>query len=116
MAKISANKTVSHRIQKVVKRHLHHCLGARKPYASAAHCCEPLIPILMYPAAKSSVSGLLLVTLVFAATTIGTMLTVVYLARKGIASLEFPRLQRYSHAIAGATILICGLAIQFMGL
>jgi ABC-type nickel/cobalt efflux system permease component RcnA len=78
--------------------------------------CEPLIPILMYPAAKSSVSGLLLVTLVFSATTIGTMLAVVYLARKGIASFEFPTLQRYSHAIAGATILICGLAIQFMGL
>jgi hypothetical protein len=24
--------------------------------------------------------------------------------------------QRFSHAIAGATILLCGLAIQFLGL
>jgi len=78
--------------------------------------CEPLIPILMYPAAQSSVSGLILVTTVFAAATIGTMLVVVMLARKGVASFEFPWLQRYSHAIAGATILICGLAIQFLGL
>ena len=78
--------------------------------------CEPLIPILMYPAAQSSVSGLILVTTVFAAATIGTMLIVVMLARKGVASFEFPWLQRYSHAIAGATILICGLAIQFLGL
>lgn len=78
--------------------------------------CEPLIPILMYPASQSSISGMILVTAVFAAATIGTMLAVVMLARKGIVSFEFPWLQRYSHAIAGATILICGLAIQFLGL
>lgn len=78
--------------------------------------CEPLIPILMYPAAQNSVLGMILVTAVFAAATIGTMLAVVMLARKGVSSFEFPWLQRYSHAIAGATILICGLAIQFLGL
>jgi hypothetical protein len=26
------------------------------------------------------------------------------------------RLERYSHALAGATILLCGIAIQFLGL
>jgi sulfite exporter TauE/SafE len=78
--------------------------------------CEPLIPLLMYPAAKNSLSGMFVVTAVFAATTIGTMLVVVMFARRGVGFLEFPSLQRYSHAIAGATILICGLAIQFLGL
>jgi nickel/cobalt transporter (NicO) family protein len=78
--------------------------------------CEPLIPILMYPAAKNSLFGMLIVTAVFAVTTIGTMLVVVTLARRGIKFLELPALQRYSHAIAGATILMCGLAIQFLGL
>ncbi len=78
--------------------------------------CEPLIPILMYPAAQSSLWGLVIVTLVFSAATIGTMLVVVMLARRGATFFEFPSLQRYSHAIAGATILLCGLAIQFLGL
>jgi len=78
--------------------------------------CEPLIPILMYPAAQNSVSGMLIVTAVFAATTIATMLAVVAMARRGFHLIELPRLQRFSHAIAGATILLCGLAIQFLGI
>jgi len=78
--------------------------------------CEPLIPILMYPAARNSISGMVLVTAVFAAATIATMLVVVALARKGVKLLDLPWLQRYSHAIAGAAILLCGLAIQLLGL
>jgi threonine/homoserine/homoserine lactone efflux protein len=70
----------------------------------------------MYPAAQKSFWGLIIVTLVFSAATIGTMLVIVMLARRGVRLLELPALQRYSHAIAGATILLCGLAIQFLGL
>ena len=70
----------------------------------------------MYPAAKNSFYGMLAVTAVFAAATISTMLVIVMLARRGARFFEFPSLQRYSHAIAGATILLCGLAIQFLGL
>jgi hypothetical protein len=44
------------------------------------------------------------------------MLTVVTLGRHGVKLLNFSSMQRYSHAIAGASILMCGLAIQFMGL
>jgi sulfite exporter TauE/SafE len=36
--------------------------------------CEPLIPILMYPAAKNSFFGLVVVTSVFGVVTLGTML------------------------------------------
>lgn len=78
--------------------------------------CEPLIPILMYPAAKNSLFGMIMVTLVFSTATIGTMLTVVMLARKGVSFVKFSSLQRFTHAIAGATICLCGLAIQFLGL
>jgi len=78
--------------------------------------CEPLIPILMYPAAKHSLSGLLVVTFVFGAVTIGTMLAVVLLSFAGVNFVPMTRLQHYSHAIAGGTILLCGLAIQFLGL
>jgi len=78
--------------------------------------CEPLIPILMYPAAKNSLFGLAMVTGVFGAATIGTMLVVVMLSVAGVNFVQLSRLQRFSHAIAGATICLCGLAIQFLGL
>jgi nickel/cobalt transporter (NicO) family protein len=74
--------------------------------------CEPLIPILMYPAAQHSMSGMMLVTLVFGLTTIGTMLTIVLLALRGVKLLPMQKLERYSHALAGATILLCGVAIK----
>jgi len=78
--------------------------------------CEPLIPFLMYPAAKGSLFGLIIVTAVFGITTAGTMLITVFLGKAGVDFLPLRNVQRYSHAVAGATILLCGLAIQFLGL
>ena len=78
--------------------------------------CEPLIPILMYPAAKNNVGGLILVTLIFAAVTIGTMMVVVYVTSTGIKLIPMKKMEKYSHAIAGAIILFSGLGIQFLGL
>jgi sulfite exporter TauE/SafE len=78
--------------------------------------CEPLIPLLMYPAVKHSTGGMLLVSLVFAAATIGTMLVTVGVTTLGFKALPLGKLERYSHALAGATIMACGLAIQFLGL
>lgn len=78
--------------------------------------CEPLIPILMYPAAKHNLLGVVVVTVVFGAVTIGMMLGVVMLSVAGVNFAHLNRLQRFSHAIAGATICLCGLAIQFLGL
>jgi nickel/cobalt transporter (NicO) family protein len=78
--------------------------------------CEPLIPIVMYPAAKNNISGMILVTVVFGSVTIATMLTITLLAIAGVHITQLNRLERYTHAIAGATILLCGLAIQFLGL
>ena len=78
--------------------------------------CEPLIPILMYPAAKMGFFGVLLVVLVFGTATIGTMLVAVFLASTGVNFLPLARMQRFAHVIAGATICLCGLAIQFLGL
>ncbi len=77
--------------------------------------CEPLIPILMYPAAKASLFGMVIVTGVFGIVTIGTMLGVVLLARRGISFAWFEKLHRFAHVIAGATICFCGLAIAFLG-
>ena len=78
--------------------------------------CEPLIPILMYPAAKSSIAGMFLVTGVFAATTLITMLVIVVLASWGIGFAKLGKFEKYTHAIAGGTICLSGLAIMFLGL
>lgn len=78
--------------------------------------CEPLIPVLMYPAAKNSLFGLLVVTFVFGAVTIATMLGAVLLSRAGVKSFRLAPLERYAHVIAGATICLCGLAIRFLNL
>lgn len=78
--------------------------------------CEPLIPILMYPAAKSSLSGLFLVTAVFGGVTILTMFTIVMVTSWGVSFAPLGKLERYTHALAGATIFLSGLAIQVLGL
>src|SRR5450759_2121821 len=78
--------------------------------------CEPLIPIVMYPAARNNYWGVAIVTLVFGVITIGTMLAVVMASSFGLSLLPMGKLERYSHALAGLTIALCGGAIQFLGL
>jgi nickel/cobalt transporter (NicO) family protein len=78
--------------------------------------CEPLIPLVMYPAAQHSTIGVILVTAVFGIITIGTMLTIVMVSLWGINLLPMDKLERFTHALAGATICISGLAIVFLGL
>ena len=79
--------------------------------------CEPLIPLLMYPAAKNSMASVVLVAAVFSIITIGTMMLTVGMLLAG--SKYIPKtniLERFIHAIAGATISLCGISIQFLGL
>lgn len=78
--------------------------------------CEPLIPILMYPAAQNNFGGLVLVTSLFAIVTIGTMMSVVFLAASGLKFVKIQKLQRFSHSLAGFVILMSGVGIQFLGL
>ncbi len=78
--------------------------------------CEPLIPLLMYPAARESLLGVLLVAGVFGLVTVATMLLTVAITLKGLEKVHVRPLERYTHAIAGATVLACGLAIVFLGI
>jgi nickel/cobalt exporter len=78
--------------------------------------CEPLIPLLMYPAAKHDISGVILVTLAFGVITIMTMLVIIAAASWGASFIRLGPLERYAHAIAGAMIFISGLSVQFLGL
>ncbi|MEE4176385.1 MAG: hypothetical protein V2I46_02630 [Bacteroides sp.] len=78
--------------------------------------CEPLIPLLMYPAAKLSTAGVLAVSLTFMLFTVGTMTLLVGLAYAGARSIRWGWAERYMHALAGFTLFLCGVSIAFLGL
>ena len=78
--------------------------------------CEPLIPLVMYPAAKGSIINVVIVVSIFGLTTIATMLVVVFASFYGLSNISLRRFEKYSHALAGLTILLCGGAIKFLGL
>jgi len=78
--------------------------------------CEPLIPIVMYPAAEHDYVGLAWVTGVFGVITIVTMLSVVVVSTYGINFLPLGKLEKYAHALAGGTIMLSGMAIILLGL
>ncbi len=78
--------------------------------------CEPMIPLIMYPAAGRDWLGVVLVAVVFSAITLATMLAVVLLTLYGVRLVPLGRLERFSHALAGATILLTGCAIQVFSL
>ncbi len=69
----------------------------------------------MYPAAETSTSGMIFIAIIFAIVTMATMLAIVLLATYSINFLKFGKLERYSHALAGAIVLLSGIAI-IMGL
>ncbi len=78
--------------------------------------CEPLIPILMYPAAENNFTGAVIVSILFSVVTIGTMMSIVLAFKFGLNKINLKPLEKYSHLIAGTMIFFSGLAIQFLGL
>ncbi len=77
--------------------------------------CEPLIPIVMYPAAKGNWSELVITVLVFGVVTIITMLALVLGTLFGLNLMPLGKMERYMHALAGGTILFSGISIVFLG-
>jgi nickel/cobalt exporter len=78
--------------------------------------CEPLIPLVMYPAARHSMTGVVMVTAAFGLVTVATMLVIIAAASYGVSFVKLGKLERYSHALAGLMIFVAGLAVQFLGL
>lgn len=78
--------------------------------------CEPLIPLLMYPAALGSWLQVAVVALIFGVTTVATMVGIVYLAcRRAVRSPCtdcHPWLGRFAHAAGGLVVLSCGIAVR----
>jgi len=78
--------------------------------------CEPMIPVIMYPAVKGNYLDLIVVTAIFGAVTTLSMLAVVLGTSLGLRAIPLKPWDRYSHALAGATLFLCGAAMQFFGL
>lgn len=77
--------------------------------------CEPMIPLLYFPAVKSSWAGMILLITIYTAVTLLTMITMVVLGFMGIAFVKAERLERYVHALGGLTIFICGAGMLLLG-
>jgi len=78
--------------------------------------CEPLIPLLMFPASEHSWAGIVIVSLVFGLVTVTTMTSIVLLLYSGFTLVSTTWMERYIHALAGFIIAISGAAIVFLGL
>jgi sulfite exporter TauE/SafE len=78
--------------------------------------CEALIPLFMYPAAQQSAALVVAVALVFGVVTLATMLACVAATTIGLERLRLPTTGRYAHAVAGALVACCGVAISFIGM
>ncbi len=74
--------------------------------------CEPLIPLLIYPAAEANTFAVLVVVLAFSLATLATMSVVVGLMTIGLHAVSLSRLHRYSHALAGFAVLACGILVK----
>ena len=78
--------------------------------------CEPLIPLFFLPASRGEWALAAAAAAVFSLVTIGVMLALVALARAGFERLALRRLERWSHALAGAVIALSGAAVLAFGL
>tara|TARA_B100001113_G_scaffold340866_1_gene325468 strand:- start:198 stop:869 length:672 start_codon:yes stop_codon:yes gene_type:complete len=78
--------------------------------------CEALIPLFMYPAIEADMMLVFKVALVFGIVTLVTMLLSVFLLIKGLNIFKFNSFEKYSHVIAGTSIMLCAIVINFAGL
>ncbi len=73
--------------------------------------CEPLIPLLMFPAATINLWSVVIITAIFGVATLAVMLTFVFIGTYSNSILKKFDFHRYSHIIAGGLITFCGIAV-----
>lgn len=77
--------------------------------------CEPMIPLLYFPAAQNSWWGMILLIIVYTVCTLASMLLMVLLGYFGIGFAATKKLEPYVHVLGAATIIICGAGMLWMG-
>ena len=76
--------------------------------------CEPMIPLLYFPAAKSSWMGMMILIIIYTFFTLAIMVGMVLTGYYGFRFLQTERLEKYMHALSGMAIFICGAGMVFM--
>ena len=77
--------------------------------------CEPMIPLLYFPAAKNSFIGMMLLIIVYTLFTLAIVLLMVVPGYRGFVFFKTEKLEQYVHALGGVTIFICGAGMVFLG-
>lgn len=77
--------------------------------------CEPMIPLLYFPAAQSSVIGMLWLVAVYLLVTLSTMIVMVLIGLKGLSWLQVPMLEKYMHALSRGMLFVCGVGMVWLG-
>lgn len=78
--------------------------------------CEPLIPLLMVPALEWGTAEAVLVSLVFAVVTLGTMIALVTAGYYGMRLPVLRRFEVHADVLAGLAIAVTGFAIKLVGI
>lgn len=76
--------------------------------------CEPMIPLLFFPAATRSTYNMVVMILVYTIFTLLTMLLMTALGFYGVRFLKTEWLERNMHALSGLALLICGAGMVFL--
>lgn len=76
--------------------------------------CEPMIPLMFFPAARSSWWGMIALITTYTVFTLVTMIIMVTLGYYGIAFLKAEKSERYIHALGGLTLFTCGAGMVFL--
>jgi hypothetical protein len=75
--------------------------------------CEPMIPLLFAPALDNNTFGLIALIVIYTIFTLLVMILMVLLGYWGIAFADTKKMERYMHALAGLTLIICGAGMLF---
>jgi nickel/cobalt transporter (NicO) family protein len=78
--------------------------------------CEPLIPLMLAPAALHHWTWVAAVSIAFGLATIATMGVLVAAAHMGLSRVSVPALARHAESLAGLAIAASGIAIQTLGI
>lgn len=76
--------------------------------------CEPMIPLLYFPAAIASWWSMGLLIAVYSAFTLLAMTVMVIAGYYGVRLLHTQGLEKYMHALGGLAIFICGAGMVFL--
>jgi sulfite exporter TauE/SafE len=74
---------------------------------------EPIVPLLFYSGATRSAFEILLIITAFTLTTVLSMVAMVLLGYYGNSFIKTDAFERYSYAISGAVVTICGTGMLF---